>query len=417
MKKLIGYCFILFAAVVLFFTDISSNEVNESTKALERRIAVVTVPYADATGVSQVNCPEKRMVSIFETFPFSPDHGTFSYFRICQLKYNEIIEIIREFGAFIEVSLSNFYFVDKKGEASSNALLLKKYVLDLSALSPQERAKLPRQIDRLSSPALYNQDVLTLLWPWKDRKSGHIYSVGTRFKRCSLKDTKKTYAFYLLDPLPQPTFRIAHIHKKDALVSYPKSFKKAIDLFLNIIKRWIRDSEGIIPYVFGGSSYTEPIADKGARIKRGFQCGLRIRYWDRYNAQQPHSGFDCSNLILIAAQICGIPYYFKNTATIEGSLTPLPQNSMLKNGDLIWYKGHIFIISDVKRNLLIEAAGYDSGYGKLHEIALSTIFPKFKNFADLSALLNQPCEVYRLSKNKQPYKKITLFKAFRLSEL
>jgi predicted DNA-binding protein YlxM (UPF0122 family) len=48
----------------------------------------------------------------------------------------------------------------------------------------------------------------------------------------------------------------------------------------------------------------------------------------------PKSGFDCSGLILPAAQICGIPYFCKNTAIIPhtiGSRVTTTRNQVFDN--------------------------------------------------------------------------------------
>ena len=42
----------------------------------------------------------------------------------------------------------------------------------------------------------------------------------------------------------------------------------------------------------------------------------------------------------------------------------------LAMGDLVVTQGHVFVVSDVEKSLLIEATGYGDGYGRVHEIAL-----------------------------------------------
>jgi hypothetical protein len=41
------------------------------------------------------------------------------------------------------------------------------------------------------------------------------------------------------------------------------------------------------------------------------------------------------------------------------------------------------IVSDVKKNEVIEVRGYESGYGDLHILPLSQCFSGVKSFADL----------------------------------
>ena len=52
----------------------------------------------------------------------------------------------------------------------------------------------------------------------------------------------------------------------------------------------------------------------------------------------------------------------------------LKKGEALEEGDLIWYNGHVMIVSDIKKNRLLRHAGYESGWGKVHEIALDKVF-------------------------------------------
>src|SRR5690606_17679975 len=96
------------------------------------------------------------------------------------------------------------------------------------------------------------------------------------------------------------------------------------------------------------------------------------------------SGFDCSGVIARATQICGIPYFCKNTATIPHCLKPLQKEQELHNGDLILIRGHVMIVFDVAKNLLIEARGYTHGYGKLQEIPINQVFEGIQTYKDLT---------------------------------
>ena len=116
------------------------------------------------------------------------------------------------------------------------------------------------------------------------------------------------------------------------------------------------------------------------------------RRWFSYPTYnlKPATGFDCSGVILRAAQIAGLPYFYKNTVTILNNLKPLTATDELADGDLIWLPAHIMVVSDVAQQLCIEARHYAHGYGKVHEIPIQKVFGNIPHYAALKqAHLNQ----------------------------
>jgi hypothetical protein len=101
------------------------------------------------------------------------------------------------------------------------------------------------------------------------------------------------------------------------------------------------------------------------------------------DATTPKTGLDCTGLIVRAAQIVGIPYFFKNSTTIGALMRPLQPHESLHAGDIILVRGHVMIVADTKRNTLVEARGQDHGYGKVHEIPLKNVFKGMTTFDDL----------------------------------
>ena len=79
----------------------------------------------------------------------------------------------------------------------------------------------------------------------------------------------------------------------------------------------------------------------------------------------------------------GIPYFLKNTTTLERVLKPLTPEETLREGDLIKITGHVMVVADLENNTLIEARGYQDGYGKVHEIALPLVFKGINSYQDL----------------------------------
>ena len=158
---------------------------------------------------------------------------------------------------------------------------------------------------------------------------------------------------------------------------------------------------GTIAYVWGGCSLTEPYSGdqfEEINVPSSLDNKQAIGYQYIGSTAQPKTGFDCSGLILRAAQIAGMPYYYKNSTTIATHLKPIDHFSDIKDGDLIWIPWHIMAIGDLKRNIIIEARHYNDGYGKLHAIKLNKLFKDINTFADLFNAIAQKKTLYRLDK-------------------
>lgn len=191
--------------------------------------------------------------------------------------------------------------------------------------------------------------------------------------------------------------------------------QKNINLKTTVIKRYIqpRPIAPFIPYVWGGCSYTTLCTDpyfqlKTVRSKHRPHAKPR-RYFEYPTCHtQPYNGFDCAGLILRAAQASGIPYFYKNTATILQNLEPLQPEDQIANGDLIWLPAHIMVISDVEQNLCIEARHYAQGYGKVHETSIHKIFKDINNYQDLRAAHFSQNLIDRLNRHQKSAQKVKI---------
>lgn len=96
--------------------------------------------------------------------------------------------------------------------------------------------------------------------------------------------------------------------------------------------------------------------------------------------------------------MAGIPFFYKNTVTIAEHLKEIDPNESLQPGDIIWVRGHVMVVANIKRNTIIEARGYDGGYGHVHEIALAKVFKGIKTFADLKKAWLEKQPLIRLNK-------------------
>lgn len=382
---------VIFFFVFLYITFAKSywNKENIYNKA------VVRVPVSDASTRSLGDLTSNNSVQIlYNSLPWSPEEGLYGFFRLHQLLFNEVVEVKRILGHEVECEFSSsFYYV---GNYKKNLTFwtLKKNLIFLKDISNSNLKVIPPPYKDYNG-FKHLTDILTLTLPWYDFRTQKNYSVGTRFIRESDDDTKNSYAVLIYDG---NRLKISYVPKSYAIVNYPKNFQESISLFLSIIKKWIFGYENVLPYLWGGASYVERCQDNNFFLSTKTFGNKKILVWSRYsNNLFPYTGFDCSTLILRAAQIVGLPYYCKNTNTIIRTLRPLKRNEKLENGDLIWYPGHILIVSDIIKNKVIEAAGYIVGFGKLHEISLSKIYQNINTYKELIKAYHEKKSICRLS--------------------
>ena len=179
--------------------------------------------------------------------------------------------------------------------------------------------------------------------------------------------------------------------------------QEQIQSFLSLLKKFAHQKNCFIPYVWGGSSFTQCINDSFIEIKAENK-GEPTSFFEYPNfAMNPKPGFDCSSLVCRTAQIVGMPYFFKNTATIAKNLQEIKDDS-IEEGDLILLlKGgsyiHVMVISSLEDNLFIEAGSYKCGYGKVHECSLKKAFNGINSYKDLLNAAHNNEAVLRLHKN------------------
>ena len=356
--------------------------------------ALVKVPITDLTS-KDLTYFEDLPYAYYHKFPYSPEGGTNQCLRLHQLKFNELVKIhdVSENGVRCEVES---FFCRQNETDSKTFWALKEDFLFLNDLSPDTElvSHIPPPYKIGQSPSLSNHNVLTLTQPWLDQETDTTYSAGTRFVRNASQDTANSYAISMID-VQLGTSVVKHIDRSLALVTYPQDPSKAAELFVQLLKKWATTQEGILPYVWGGCSHT------GNRASDDFSLVSYkdiSTFWQREPVPMgTFSGFDCSGLVLCAAQICGIPYFFKNTTTMLACMKPLKEGKTLKEGDLIWSPRHVMVVSDREKNMLIEAVGYSAGYGKVHEISVDKAFKGIHNLSELTTAYEQQTPLERLN--------------------
>lgn len=250
--------------------------------------------------------------------------------------------------------------------------------------SDTDLERIPKAVDCTNATSVNPAPLIaTIKKPWTDSVSKQTFSVGTRFiKDTSQKEDSTTIPVFLYDTYHK-NFYTANIPKNIIMPEPPADENSRITMFVNLMREWINES-GFIPYVLGGCSYTTRYnTDTIIKTQQSLGGGSVATLYTRKPTEYPAAGFDCSGLILRAAQMCSIPYFLKNSMTAAYNLAELKKDQKLEIGDLIYIPGHIIVVADLTKNTIIEARSYDHGYGKVHEIELNKVFKNINTFADL----------------------------------
>ena len=300
--------------------------------------------------------------------------------REYQLLFNEKVSIEQELGKEVKVKVPSILFFDPEAEKYSNEYwALKENFISLESLELDgvDLSKFPNQVYwNRTDLSFCSKDSLSLTMPFEH--SGLIYSAGTRFHISkSFVDGYKVYFFNFY----AKQFEEVFVPKEMGMpFDAGKTLDERISDFVNLIRRWTKLNEGFIPYVYAGSSFTTIYkVDEYKKTEDG-SCAF---YWRQEFSEYPYTGFDCSCIISRVAQMCGMAYFYKDSLTLSKNLKPLEKDEPIEPGDIIWFPGHVMIVSDVKNNLLLESRGYAAGFGKTHEISLSKAFAEIENYDQL----------------------------------
>lgn len=383
-RNKIIYLFYLFAFAthLLFSYTIKSSD-----------LAFVCVPVADLLGEPVQCTPSFNEFQKLPVCPESPGAGG-SYARIQQLLFNEIVKIIQTKNDQAEVEIFHLFYL-KAPDFTTPHTRYWTQMSNLQRFSELPRAVhaiVPHQINFQKKTDNLHRPSLVLTMPWKDPASGLHFSAGTRFVMTNDQPSKKKYSVYIFDKA----------HNRVCITSIARSLcfyapqackiKDRIEAFVTLLKKWANLTTGFIPYVWGGASFVHLCNHNTPFIKQKTE---QSSFFSRpCCSDTPKTGFDCTSLVARAAQICDIPYFCKNSSTALHVLKTIEPGMPLSAGDLIWIPGHIMVVSDLEKNLIIEARHYSNGYGKVHEIPLDKQFKGIKTFQDLQQVLreNKPLE-------------------------
>jgi len=312
--------------------------------------------------------------------PYGEKRGLLSSPRTAQLLFNQPVIIKRKRGKEIEIEVPYLTYTYGKTSYSLYWTLER----NITKLTEQNKPYVP----------FSTKNCFKLKAPISLR--GKTYTAGTQFVSAKqYKDTTTVYAYNSKTNKPEKI-----TVKNSFKVTTPKDFKSKRKLFVSLCKEWAHQKNGFIPYVFGGISIGKPLKSETYTEKKvPFTKQKNAIFFIRKTTQQPLVGLDCARLLTRAAQMSNLPLYATNTKEFKKVLQPLKKNESVENGDILIWNGHIALISDVEKGLIVEARSYESGYGKVHEIPYSKQLKGITSTKELIAAHFAKTPLARLNKN------------------
>lgn len=341
--------------------------------------------------------------------------------RMHQLLLHEIVTILKIEGDEMLIDVPHTFFITESTKVPQTRYWTsKKNIMPISELEKNnvDINQIPQPISFQNPSSLTrHEDVVTLVRPFCDPLSKLTYSAGTRFVVSKNKGNKKYIRAYMLDA-PTKSMREIKIPRTSLIKSSQETIDEKIQTFVDILRMWAHQEQGFIPYVWGGCSFANleysPIIIEHKEERNGVLYSWYTRKKAHPHNSVLHAGFDCAGLINRAAQMAGIPFFFKNTVTIAEHMRELNHKENLEAGDIIWIRGHVMVIANIKNNTIIEARGYDSDFGKVHEIALKKVFVGIQTVADLKRYWLEKQPLIRLNKAGNIQDKFKTFKLLKL---
>jgi cell wall-associated NlpC family hydrolase len=371
---------------------------------------VVTVPVTDLVSKPlSALYSDRPAAASYQKLTYSPEIGANSCPRTHQCVFNEVGKVCERSGEELLVEFPQFYHKDATGEKKSHFWLFAANVKSLAEIKMccGSLAAIP---DVLGAESCPNDLIIALIMPWIDSDSGLTYSVGTRFVRAPEKDTASKRAI-LINDFKRSSVKTAWIENELTII--PSQCTNPMQAFVEILRKWATVSNKIA-YVWGGCSYCGEQSPEEFSLVQGDQSD--VFSWDRPGSTAPRTGFDCSGLILRAAQCAGLPYFCKNTTTLGALLSDISQDDEIQVGDLILITRHVMVIVDTEHHRLVDVIGYSSGYGRMREISFSDAFDGISSCQDLLAAFRQKKPLTLKNAQGSAYKTDDSFRVVRIPD-
>lgn len=380
--------------------------------------ALIITPVADLAGQSLSECNKNSVISIYKNLTLCGKKGEFACPRVHQALLHEYVTVLEEHGDEIMVKINNLYFETNNDTTKHDTFwTLKKNVMSLACLEKHgiNLSLLPEPIEYEKKKPT-QQNSITLLAPYKEPMTGHLFSAGTRFVQAPAAN-KDYRTVYVLD-VKKMRMHTLELPKTITVCTHALTNKEKLNLFVRLCQKWATTQNGFIAYVWGGCSITHLYQHDAFTLQEAKDFrGKSISFFKRNEIHHPHGGLDCAGLVARAAQTAGLPYYYKNTTTLAKHLAPHRQETKLQPGDLIWFSGHVMIIGNLEKNTVIEARHYSHGYGKVHELPLSKVFKDMKTFDTLKQAYLKKKPLIRLDKHQKPVQTINHFKLLQMNSI
>ncbi len=380
--------------------------------------ALTIVPVADLIGEpSGERFTDALVENIYKQLPYCGERLPYNCQRIHQLLFNEMVIIEEEREKEVRITVPNVFFNKEYDTTPYNSYWsLKKNFITTAALKKHglDFSTIPQPISYEKPRSLQQQQTVALTIPYYEPKLHITFSAGTRFIKAENGQNSSHVKVFVLDP-KKMTIATMFLPKK-ICITQTSNHAQQQKMFVALIRQWAHLKNGFIPYVWGGCSFTHYYIHDNFITKHAQKNS--ITWYERpHSPLGPLSGFDCTGLIARAAQLCAIPYFFKNTSTLAKHLTPLTTKDTLKEGDLLWFPGHAIVITDIAHNLIVESRAYSHGYGKVHEIPLCNVFKDINNFSDILDAYYNNKPLYRLTKTGTVAHIIPTFKLLKLASV
>lgn len=407
--------------VLLYVVSVLTNQTMLYAPNAKPVRAVVQVPATDLVGEPlRKNVPASTTLKAYKKLPLcgiSPSSPLCP--RTHQLLFNEVVEIIAEQDNQVQIQIPQLFFITQADKHPHTTYwMLREHLMPLSKIEAHgvDITTIPQPVSFTNQQPTNKQTIVTLLTPWHDDKNNRTFSAGTRFVAHPAEHSPNTYAVFILNPCCTAA-TVYSIPRQFCLLQNPaKTPQACIQDFVRIVRTWAHLEEGFIPYVWGGCSVIGLIPFNETFSQVELYAGKLTDTGYAYPTsacQFPKTGLDCTGLVARAAQLSGIPYFLKNSTTIATYLESLGKKDTLHDGDLIWVPGHVMVVSNVAKNLLVEARHYSQGYGKVHEIELGKVFSGMTTYQDLINAYEQKKSIQRMNKDgaiKNTYKNWKLLK-------
>lgn len=396
--------------LTLFFSVLLLIEVSHSSATAN---GFCSVPVADLVGTPMHKAQELKLaIQEYQDQPYAHADKNNVCTRLSQILFNEQVKTLKEVGDELYIEIFHWYHnAGNPPKKQTTYWTHKNNITRFKTLTNDDISKIPGQIS-FSDQNFRLNNVITLKDFFHDKKRNLVYSAGTRFIKTAQQNQKKYRSVFAFNP-KKNRFEILNLPKTiciEGIITDPYSKRK---LFVQILKEWTNQT-GIIPYVFGGASIGEPFYHNRFKEKKIKHNHTIASFYQRPTKTEYKYGADCAHTIARAAQIAQIPLFIKNTTTFKQELKPLEENDTIENGDILVWQGHTVILSDIKKGLIIEARGYNHGYGILQEIYLSEQFQNITTIEQLKNAYLTKTPIKRLDKTGKVVQIITDLQIMKL---